>query len=124
MSDITTPTPSPKAAQVLAESLVWDNHGCMPLVTKSDFLPQLSRYRKSGVDMVSINVTYDVYPWYHGLKMIAYFRSWLSAHADQYVVVRSVSDVFEAKRAQKLAVAFDIEGACAIDEEISLIDLY
>jgi membrane dipeptidase len=109
---------------MLAESLVWDNHGCMPLQTKPDFLPQLSRYRKSGVDMVSINVTYDVYPWPHGLKMIAYFRSWLAAHADDYVLVRTVSDVINAKRARKLAVAFDIEGACAIDDQISLIDLY
>jgi membrane dipeptidase len=124
MTDITALAPSPRAAQVLAESLVWDNHGCMPLVAKADFLPQLSRYRKSGVNMVSINVTYDVYPWYHGLKMLAYFRSWLSSHADQYVLVRSVSDVIDAKRTQKLAVAFDIEGACAIDDQISLIDLY
>jgi membrane dipeptidase len=96
----------------------------MPLVTKPDFLPQLSRYRRSGVNMVSINVTYDVYPWYHGLKMIAYFRWWLASHADQYVLVRSVSDVIDAKRTQKLAVAFDVEGACAIDDQISLIDLY
>jgi len=46
----------------------------------------------------------------HGLKMIAYFRSWLLSRADEYVLVRSVSDVIDAKRTQKLAVAFDIEG--------------
>lgn len=124
MTDTTNSEPSPNAAQILADAIVWDNHGCMPLAAKPDFLPQLSRYRHAGVNMVSLNVTYDVYPWHHGLKMLAYFRSWLAARADEYVLVRSVADVIEAKRTNRLAVAFDIEGACAVDDEISLIDLY
>jgi len=112
------------ASRVLADSLVWDNHGCMPLMTKPDFLPQLSRYRAAGVNMVSLNVTYDIYPWHHGLRMLAYFRAWLAARPDDFAIVRTVADVVEAKCAGKLAVSFDIEGACAIDDELSLIDLY
>lgn len=117
-------TAGDQVAQILSESLVWDNHGCLPLVTNPDFLPQLGRYRHSGVNMVSINVTYDAYPWHHGLKVIAYFRSWLSAHSDEYLLVSSVADVLKAKHTGRLGIAFDIEGACAIDDQLSLVDLY
>ncbi len=36
-------------------SLVWDNHGCLPLRPLDEaFLPQLELYRSSGVGRVTI----------------------------------------------------------------------
>ena len=39
----------------LADTLVWDAHGCLPLAPGSD-LSGLARYRAAGVDLVSINI--------------------------------------------------------------------
>jgi VWFA-related protein len=41
----------------LSDGIVWDNHSCMPLRADTSFLPQLERFRKNGVDVVSLNVT-------------------------------------------------------------------
>ena len=45
-----------KARELLRTAVVWDNHGCMPLRADESFLPQLERYRKSGVNVASLNV--------------------------------------------------------------------
>jgi membrane dipeptidase len=46
-----------QAASLLRSSLVWDNHGCMPLRPLDEtFLPQLELYRTSGVDVAMINI--------------------------------------------------------------------
>jgi membrane dipeptidase len=45
------------ARNLLSASLVWDSHGCMPLRPFDEvFLPQLSRYKASGVDVASLNI--------------------------------------------------------------------
>lgn len=46
------------AKMVVANTLVWDNHGCMPVGApfRTDFLPQRRRYRQAGADVVSLNV--------------------------------------------------------------------
>ena len=55
------PVRSPTASTVrrlLSRTLVWDNHGCMPLRPEDlSFLPSLARYRKSGVRAVGIVLT-------------------------------------------------------------------
>ena len=37
-----------RSKALIAESLLWDNHGCMPLRVDDAFLPQLERYRQAG----------------------------------------------------------------------------
>jgi len=79
------------ASRLIAESLVWDNHGCMPLRHEDEsFLPQLARYRNSGVDIASLNVGFDALPWENTIHMIAQFRRWIGLHSDHYRLVQSV----------------------------------
>ena len=44
------PTDLSAAQALLDHTLVWDNHGCMPVARPHDtsFLPQLARYRAAG----------------------------------------------------------------------------
>jgi membrane dipeptidase len=112
-------------SNLVAESLVWDNHGCMPLrPDDTQFLPQLERYRKAGVDVVSLNVGFDAFPWDNTVRMLAHFRRWIRQHERQYVLVETVSDIDRARQEGKLAVTFDIEGGCALDGQLSLVELY
>ncbi|MFP6688786.1 MAG: membrane dipeptidase, partial [Alphaproteobacteria bacterium] len=112
------------AARLHQDALVWDNHGCLPIRCDESFLPEILRYRAAGVDMVSINVGFGDMPWQRHIEMLAHFRQWLAARPEEFVLARSVADIERAKEQGKLAVAFDIEGAGAIQDQLSLIQLY
>ena len=116
---------SPRAAALLRDALVWDDHGCMPLrPDDATFLPQLARYARSGANVVSLNVGFDAVPWENTVRMLAHFRHWVRQHSDEYVLIDSVDDVLRAKAEGKLGVTFDIEGGCSLAEQLSMVELY
>ncbi len=105
--------------------LVWDNHGCMPLRPHdTSFLPQLQRLRAAGVDHVSLNIGFGDDGVEQHLRMLASFRHWLSLRTGDYLLVRTVRDIERARASGRLAVSFDIEGANAVADQISLVQLY
>lgn len=118
--------PQGRAAKLLETSLVWDNHGCMPLRPDEDtfFLDQLERYRHSGVDVVALNVAFDAVPWHTAPTMLAHFRHYVQTHADRYLLVGTVEDVERARREGRLGVFFDIEGGSALDGRLAMVSLY
>lgn len=110
---------------LVRRSIVWDNHACLPLRPDDErFLPQLERFRKSGVTVVGVNVGFDVGTIETHVRMLAHFRRWLKERPADYVLVERIDDVRRAKESGRLGVFFDIEGAKAIDDQISLIGLY
>ena len=111
--------------QLFEQTLVWDNHACMPMRPGDDtFLPQLQRHRNAGVNMVLINIVFDMFPPHLGFGMLATIRQWVSQHADDYVLVNTVADIEQAKRDGKLAIAFDIEGGTAVSEHPGMVELF
>ncbi len=115
-----------RAAALLRECLVWDNHGCMPVGRPHDtsWLPQLRRYRAAGVDVVTLNVGFGEMGIESHVRTLASLRAWLIARPDEYVIASRVDDIERARATGRLAVGFDIEGANAIDDQPSLIGLY
>ena len=89
-----------------------------------EFLDQLERHRQSGASFVSLNVSFDQFPWHFGFKMLATFRSWIRQHPERYLLVDKVSGIHRAKREGKLGVAFDLEGAVAVDDLPELVEPY
>ena len=112
-----------KVRRLLSRTLVWDNHGCMPLRPSDDtFLPSLARYRRSGVRAVGLNVAFDGVPWARTSQMLASFRAWVRAHPKQYRLLETVADLRSVDR--RLGVFFDIEGGCALNGQLSMVELY
>lgn len=110
---------------MFANSLVWDNHACMPLRPGDlAFLPQLARYRQSGVDVVSLNVGFDAVHWQNTVPMLAHFRHWLGERDADYVVIDTVADIARAQAQGKLAVTFDIEGGSALGAQLGMVEVY
>ena len=103
--------------------LVWDNLGCLPLRLDDQFLPQLYRYKRAGVDVVSVNVTFDMMAPGHGREMARFSAEWIEARPDIYVA-KSVSDLAAPHNADRLAVVFDIEGARAVEHDLAVLDEY
>lgn len=113
------------ANEVLASNLVWDNHACMPLRPHDQqFLPQLERWRNVGADVVFLNVGFGDSGIENHIRTLANFRRWLKLHSDKYLIINSVNDIQVARATGRLAIGFDIEGANAIADQTSLIELY
>lgn len=113
------------ARALVTASLVWDNHGCMPLRPFDEaFLPQLELYRSSGVDVAMLNVGFGEQGAEEHLRMLAHFRRWIAARGDRYLLIDTVDDIRRARESGRLAIGFDIEGANAIGDQLSMISLY
>lgn len=125
MSAPATAGASPRAHELLRTALAWDNHGCMPLRPHDErFLPQLRRYREAGVDVVMLNVGFGEQSVEAHIRMLAAVRRWLLARPNDYVLIDTVADIERARSTGRLAVGFDIEGANAIADQLSLVALY
>jgi len=111
---------STEAARLHRQAIVWDMHGCMPLRPDAD-LGEIARYARAGASFISLNVGFDLVPWSEAVKIAAHFRAWVLAHPERYLLADTAADVRRAKREGKLAVAFDLEGARALDGQISMI---
>jgi membrane dipeptidase len=109
----------------LNQTILWDNHACLPLRPEDEaFLPQLMRYKTAGVNLVSLNICFDMYPPETAFTMLAAFRRWISLHAEDYVVAESVADIEAAKLNRKLAIVFDIEGGKAVEAHPGLVEIF
>lgn len=114
-----------RARRLIDATFAWDHHACMPLRPHDEsFLPQLERHRRAGFDVVTLNVGFGEQGIAEHIRMLASMRSWLKARPDDYLLVETVDDLDRARASGRLGVCFDIEGANAIDDQASLIELY
>lgn len=116
--------PEARGRRLLRSSIVWDNHGCMPLRTDETFLPQLRRYREAGVTVVALNVGFADIPWTDNIQLLSHMRGWLARHADEYRLVATVDDVLACKADGKLGVVFDVEGMAPVVDRPHLVQTY
>ncbi len=111
------------ARDILRDSLVWDAHGGFTSKPDQD-LSQLSRWADVDVDFLSVNIGFDVHPWEFTVQTVAAYRHWLAARPNQFVLVDTIDDVLRAKREKKLAIAFDLEGAISLGNQLSMLATY
>lgn len=115
----------PEAEQGLLEAaIVWDNHACMPLRADDSFLPQLERCRRLGQTIVCLNVGFDLTQFEDNIRVLAHFRAFVRRHPEQFLLVDTVADVYEAKRSRRLGVCFDLEGTRALGDQSSMVDVF
>jgi len=114
---------STEAAQIHDRSLVWDTHACFPLNPNAD-LGELKRYKDSGVTFVSLNIGMDMDSFDKVVQVLARFRNYIAEHSDQYTLALSVDDIHNAKKSNKLAIAFDLEGSEPLLGNLNMIPFY
>jgi membrane dipeptidase len=88
------------------------------------FLPQLARHKAAGFDAITVNIGFGEQGPEEHLRMIAALRHWLMARPEEYLLLLEADDVERARSTGRLAVGFDIEGANAVGDQLSLIQLY
>jgi membrane dipeptidase len=112
------------AAELHAASLVWDQHGCLPLRPDAAAIERLELYRQAGVDHVSINVGMDITSTVDAFRVVAAFRRGIAERSDRFVLASTVSDVVAARSEGKLAVTFDLEGTEPLDGDLNLLEAF
>jgi len=117
------PSLKQRAARLYAKALVWDDHSGFDPTAKVD-LKNLERWRKAGVDYLSVNVGYDVVSWQTTMQTVAAFRAWLQQRPDKYLLARTAADVKRAKRQGKMAITFDLEGMNALNGDANMVNVY
>lgn len=105
------------------QALIWDAHACFPLNPIPD-LGQLRRYKDVGVSFVSINIGMDMDEFRKVIHVLAGFRKTIQSHPNEYILAQSVGDIRDAKKSNRVAIAFDLEGSEPLDGNINLISLY
>ncbi|PUE47331.1 dipeptidase [Limnohabitans sp. 2KL-51] len=117
---------TPSTARKLIDAVpVWDHHACFPLRPNDPaFLPQLARHKAAGFDAITVNIGFGEQGPEEHLRMIAALRHWLMARPKEYLLLLQADDIERARSTGRLAVGFDIEGANAVGDQLSLIQLY
>lgn len=105
-------------------SIVWDQHGCLPLRAEASAVDQLELYRDAGVTFVSINVGMDSTPPLDSIKVLAAFRSGVLARPEQFALAGVPGDVESARADGRLAVGFDLEGTEPLDGDIEMVEVF
>lgn len=103
--------------------LVWENHSCMPLRAEHDFMPQLERYRQNGVDVVSLNITFDLMDFESSFRVVSFMRCWIGQSTD-YGLGSSIEQIESNRLQGKTSVVFDIEGLKGIGQQLDLVETY
>ncbi len=123
MSDASTNSPA-RARALLDETIACDLHSCPTYNPRSDSIAQLHRYRDAGVKCVHVNVGDSDVTLEKQIALIAAFRHFVKLHPAQYELVFGVDDIERVAAAGKLGVCFDVEGARAWGDDLSLVQLF
>jgi len=105
-----------------AELRLWDNHTGFGYEGPQD-VSLLDHWRSAGVHYVCVNVGFDMAPWSSTFLAIADYTKAIAARSDMRLCA-TLADVQDAWRAGRMAVTFNIEGMGALNETLSLVELY
>ncbi len=98
----------------------WDAHGCPPFKIGAS-LSFLNRYKKSGVDYVSLNVGFDLTTQHEAIELLRYFRKWITDNSKEYAIAENIQQLIECKNQNKLCMGFDIEGSNILNNSLEMV---
>jgi membrane dipeptidase len=105
-------------SEPLLESLIWDNHACMPLRPGDvTFLDRLTAVHAAGVDVVSLNVSTAKQRYQFAVSVLETYRTWIEERSDRFLIVSSAADAMLAHATNRLGVCFDVEGADVLESD-------
>lgn len=113
----------PDVQKLCTRALVWDCHAGTAPHPDVD-LGILSSWRDNGVNFISMNVGFDAMDWESCVATAESYRRQVLENAEIAVLARTVDDVRAAQASGRIAVAFDIEGANALNGDLAMIRRY
>ncbi|MES2262930.1 MAG: membrane dipeptidase [Pseudomonadota bacterium] len=101
----------------------FDAHICLPQHPDADFAP-VAQLHAAGVNYVCLNVGADMNPLSQVMSVIAGYRATIASQPERYVLASSVDDIVQAKKDNRLALGFDLEGSMPLLDRPEMIALY
>ena len=98
-----------------------------------DFLPEVEipqqwdvvkRYQNSGFAYLNLALGGELTSLDTAIHYIARQRHQIQKQADQWIMVKTVDDILQAKRENKLALGFWLQGATPLAKDLHLIEIY
>lgn len=98
-----------------------------------DFLPEveipkkwdiINRYKKAGFTYLNIALGGDLTSVDTAIHFIARQRHEIQKQNDQFIIVKTVDDIMQAKCENKLALGFWFQGSTPLAKDIHLIEMY
>lgn len=97
-------------------SLLWDQHLCLPLQPGTEVTP-LSRYRRPGGALVSVNAGYSPHSLHDTLGLLRHYREAVTAQPGLELAA-TVGDVAAITGSGGVAVVFDLEDSRPLDNDL------
>lgn len=116
-------TNNPVVDELCKRALVWDCHAGTAPHPDVD-LGILSSWRNNGVDFISMNIGFDAMDWEACVATAVSYRRQVLEHPETAVLAKTVADVRYAQASGRIAVAFDIEGANALNGDLAMVGRY
>lgn len=102
-------------------SFLWDQHTCLPLQITAD-VDQLTRYRRPGGALVSVNAGYSPHTFAETVALLQYYRTEIEAHPELDVAA-DLDEVEAITDAGRIAVVFDLEDSRPLDGDLDNLDI-
>jgi membrane dipeptidase len=109
------------ARDLIERAIVWDSHSCLSFDLHDASVEALARPRSAGFSFVSLNIGDAEMTLEQVTRIAGHYRSWIGRHADEFMLVDTVRDVVRAKAENRMALAFDLEGAFALAGDIEQV---
>lgn len=103
-----------------ASPIRWDAHGCPPFSIGAD-LSFLHRYKDAGVDLITLNVGFDLTTQAESLELLHYFHEWIHKHNDEFTIIKNIDSLIESQQKNRLSIAFDIEGCNLLNGNLEIV---
>ena len=116
-------TASEAARELVRDALVWD----MTLPWSGDYADDditLPRFRRAGIDVVSLTVAGPGGDLAGTIRWIAGLTRQIAGRADEMVLCRSVAEIDAARAAGKLALIYNIQETRHFEDRLELIGLF
>ena len=111
------------ARSLHGDALVWDM--TLPFGQDcADFDKLLPRYKAAGVDFVSLTVNQFSHPLADTLLHMAELRTEIRSRANQYVFVKSVDEILEAKKDGRLALGFHFQETNPLEGSLHMVETF
>lgn len=110
---------------LLKEAIVSDMAlGFEPEIEVSHKWDLFPRYQQSGFSYVGLALAGEFTSLEDSIRYIARHKARIAAEPDKYILVNNVDDIITAKKTDKLALGFWLQGSAPLANDINMIDTY
>lgn len=106
-----------------AADIIWDNHVYLPPVPGNFAISEIERHRRAGFNVAFLNLGDANRSLEHVVRMAAFFRRWIKANPDRFILLETIRDVERARDEGKLAIGFNVEGLFPVGDQLDAISL-